>query len=383
MIPYGKQSIDKKEIDSVTKVLKSDWLTQGPKIEEFEQKLANYCGSKYAVAVSNGTAALHLANLVLTKSKPSKVITTPITFLATANSIVYVGNEPLFVDIKEDTFLIDPLKITTKLKEEKSIQGIIPVHLGGVICEMEKIKSIANRNKLWVIEDACHAFGGKWKDSSGIIRTVGDCSYSDLTTFSFHPVKTITTGEGGAITTNSKSLYNKLLLLRSHGMNKALNNQIDKGGWFYEMNQLGYNYRLTDIQASIGIEQLKKSDKWILRRKNLVGRYDSFFSDLKSVDHQKHPKNDQNNSYHLYIIQCKKRLELYDYLRENNIFTQVHYIPIHLQPYYQKRFGFKKGDFPIAENYYKYALSLPLFPGLQKRNQDKIINCVRNFYGKM
>jgi UDP-4-amino-4,6-dideoxy-N-acetyl-beta-L-altrosamine transaminase len=380
LIPYGKQSIDKKEIDSITKVLKSDWLTQGPKIEEFERKLANYCGSKYAVAVSNGTAALHLANLVLNKLTPSRVITTPITFLATANSIIYAGNEPLFVDIKKNTFLIDPLKIRTKLKEEKSIQGIIPVHLGGVICEMEKINKIAKNNNLWIIEDACHAFGGKWKDSSGIIRTVGDCSYSDLSTFSFHPVKTITTGEGGAITTNSKSLYDKLILLRSHGMERSLESQESKGGWFYEMNSLGYNYRMTDVQASIGIEQLLKVKNWIEKRKILVDNYDKAFAKCSYLNHQYHPMEEDKYSYHLYIIVCKKRLQLYNYLKSHKIMTQVHYIPVHLQPFYRKNYRYKSGDFPEAEAYYVEALSLPLYPDLKIEDQQRIIDLIRKFY---
>ena len=260
MINYGKQSIDKIDVESVSGTLKSDWLTQGPKVSEFEDAFSKYCGSKYAVAVSNGTAALHLANTVAGTKEKSEVITTPISFLATSNSVLYAGGRPFFVDIKQNNFTIDANKIEDALNMSSNIEGIIPVHFGGVLSDLDRIKEIAIKNDLWVIEDACHALGGKCLDKNGTVQKVGNCSHSAMTTFSFHPVKHITTGEGGAITTNSKKIYDELITLRSHGMNKNTNisEARQNGEWFYTMERLGYNYRMTDFQAALGIEQLKK-----------------------------------------------------------------------------------------------------------------------------
>ena len=383
MINYGKQSIDQDDISAVVETLKSDWLTQGPKVEEFENCLADYCNVKYAIAVSNGTAALHLANLALGVTKKTKVVTTPITFLATANSVVYAGGDPIFSDISNKTFTLDPAKLEEQIKNDQSIRGIINVHLGGNTSNIEEINKIADKYNLWVIEDSCHALGGTWKDKNGILRKVGDCSFSDIATFSFHPVKQITTGEGGAITTNNREIYERLITLRTHGMIKdpsLINN--NEGGWYYEMQELGYNYRITDFQAALGIEQLKKSDKWQKMRRRLVSVYDKEFDSLDQITPQNHPDQNLNFSYHLYIIQCEKRLELYNYLKENKINTQVHYIPIHQQPYYKNKFGYEVGDFPNAESYYKKALSLPLYPTLTEVEQERIISIIREFYEK-
>ena len=380
-IPYGKQSIDENDIESVLRSLKSDWLTQGPKIQEFEKTLADYCGAKYAIAVCNGTAALHLANLALGTKSEIKVITTPITFLATANSILYAGGDPIFSDISQGTFNINSKGLFKTLDSNHNVKGIIPVHLGGVVCDMDAIKDFADKNKLWIIEDACHAFGGKWMDKKGNIQKVGNCSHSDMTTFSFHPVKHITTGEGGVITTNNKKLYEKLLLLRTHGMtkdSKKLNQ--NHGDWYYEMQTLGYNYRITDLQAALGLEQIKKSDKWVKLRRELVSNYDYAFRNFEELSFQKHPDTDGSYSYHLYIIQCAKRKELYQFLNDNGVNTQVHYIPVHLQPYYKLRYGYKKNSFPQAENYYKHALSLPLYPTLSFSDQKKVISLIDKFY---
>jgi len=383
MIPYGKQEIDQSDIDAVIDTLQSDWLTQGPKVFEFEQCIAKYCGAKYAVAVSNGTAALHLANLVIDKTYPKNVITTPITFLATSNSILYSDGTPVFVDIKKDIYTIDPKKVLKLLETGKKINGIIPVHLGGVICEMDLLYEIANKYGLWIIEDACHAIGGKWLDKKGNLRKVGDCAYSDMTIFSFHPVKQFTTGEGGAITTNNKVLYKKLLELRTHGMTKDSTSLLENHGpWYYEMHDLGYNYRMTDIQASLGVEQLKKNDEWVRKRRQLVKKYDEAFLSVNEVMPQLHPDINYKYSYHLYIVQCQNRYDLYEYLSKNNISTQVHYIPIHLQPFYKKKFKYNSGDFPIAENYYNNALSLPLYPGLTECEQNKVISLIKKFYEK-
>ena len=381
MINYGKQSIDDKDIKALTSTLQSDWLTQGPKLSEFENNLAEYCGSKYAIAVCNGTAALHLANLVLSGKSNKNVITTPITFLATANSIIHAGGRPYFSDINYGSFTLDPLHVQKLVQSNIDFAGIIPVHLGGVVSDMEKFKTLANENDLWIIEDACHALGGRWIDSSGNLQKVGNCAFSDLTTFSFHPVKHITTGEGGAITTNSKSLYEKLLILRSHGMIKNENILNDKHGkWYYEMHDMGYNYRMTDFQASLGIEQLKKSDKWVRSRRDLVSKYDNAFEEIHQIKPQDHFDKDGESSYHLYIIQCEKRKELYEFLSKNGVNTQVHYIPIHLQPYYKDKYGYKENDFPVAEEYYSKALSLPLYPSLKESDQDRVISLIIDFY---
>jgi len=383
MINYGKQSIDKKDIKAVMDVLSSDWLTQGPKVEEFEQAFANYCGSKYAVAVCNGTAALHLANLAIGTDITTNVITTPITFLATTNSVIYAGGHPVFGDISDGSFTLNPEKVKELAEGAIGFKGIIPVHLGGVVCDMESLKQIADENNYWVIEDACHALGGKWLDKTGKMHTVGDCSYSDMTIFSFHPVKQITTGEGGAITTNDKSIYEKLLLLRSHGMTKDENLlKENHGGWYYEMHELGFNYRMTDIQAALGIEQLKKNDEWVKKRRKIVSNYDEAFKIVEQLTPQQHPDENSKYSYHLYIIQCEMRAELFRYLKENDVNTQVHYIPIHLQPYYKEKYGYGRGDYPVAEKYYDHVLSLPLYPTLTDTDQDKVISLIKQFYAK-
>jgi len=383
VINYGKQSIDRKDIKAVTDTLESDWLTQGPKVEEFEQAITDYCGSKYAVAVCNGTAALHLANLAIGTNITTNVITTPISFLATPNSILYSGGHPIFADISDKTFIIDTDQIQRLLDGPIGVKGIIPVHLGGVVCDMESLVDIAKENNLWIIEDACHALGGKWVDKKGVKHKVGDCSHSDMTIFSFHPVKQITTGEGGAITTNNKDIYKKLLALRTHGMTKDPNLlNANHGSWYYEMHELGYNYRMTDIQAALGIEQLKKNDEWVKRRREIVSIYDQAFNNINQVSPQKHPDKNGEYSYHLYIIQCEKRAELYQYLKDNDVNTQVHYIPIHLQPYYKNKYGYGPGDFPVAEKYYDHALSLPLYPTLTVPEQEKVISLVKQFYAK-
>lgn len=381
MINYGKQSIDDYDINAVVDVLKSDWLTQGPKVAEFEKLLAEYCGAKYAVTVCNGTAALHLANLAIGTNNTTNVITTTISFLATSNSVKYAGGRPVFADISEGVFTIDSYQVQQLVNSKISFKGIIPVHLGGVICDLETLKSIADENNLWIIEDACHALGGKWVDKKGNKHMVGDCFYSDMTVFSFHPVKQITTGEGGAITTNSQELYEKLFMLRTHGITKNPKMLIENhGGWYYEMHELGYNYRMSDIQAALGIEQLKRNNGWVKIRRELVQQYDDAFKNVENITPQAHPDINGEYSYHLYIIQCKKRAELYQFLKENDVNTQVHYIPIHLQPYYKEKYGYGRGDFPIAEKYYYHALSLPLYPTLKNSEQKKVISLIRSFY---
>jgi UDP-4-amino-4,6-dideoxy-N-acetyl-beta-L-altrosamine transaminase len=383
VINYGKQSIDESDMKAVTDILNSDWLTQGPKVEEFEKALAKYCGAKYAVVVCNGTAALHLANLAIGTDVTTNVITPPITFLATANSVLYAGGHPVFADISDGSFNLDPKKVKELAVGETGFKGIIPVHLGGVLCDMEALKIIADIHNLWIIEDACHALGGMWIDKTGKTQIVGNCSHSDMTVFSFHPVKQITTGEGGAITTNNKDIYEKLLLFRTHGMTKDTDLlKENHGGWYYEMQNLGYNFRMTDIQAALGIEQLKRNDSWVKRRREIVQQYDDAFKDFEKITPQEHPDIDGVYSYHLYIIQCEKRAKLYQYLKDNGVNTQVHYIPVHLQPYYKEKYGYGRGDFPVAEKYYDCALSLPLYPTLKDSEQEKVISLVKGFYEK-
>ncbi len=367
MIPYGHQSISKSDIDEVVKVLKSDWLTQGPKVFEFEKALAKYCGVRYAVAVSHGTAALHLAYLTAGLKESDEVITTPNTFVATSNMLIAVGAKPVFCDIRLDNYNIDEAKIERLIT--KKTRAIVPVHFAGHPCEMEKIKKIAQRHKLLVIEDACHALGAKYKNSK-----VGNCKYSDMAVFSFHPVKPITTGEGGAIATNNKNYYQKLLLLRSHGIKK------DKRG-FNVMKELGYNYRLTDMQSALGISQLKKLDKFIEQRHQVVGWYGQELKELDQIILPHETKNSYSG-WHLYVIRTineQDRLRLYKHLLKNNIGVNFHYPRVYCHPYYRQR-GFGNARCAVAENYEQTAITLPLYPLLTRSNVIYIANTIKRFF---
>ena len=385
-IPYGKQHITEQDIAEVVLALKADFLTQGPRIAEFEINFAKYIGAKYAVAVSNGTAALHLCNMALNVDKGDKVITTPITFAASANSVLYCGGEVDFVDIDSDTFTIDLDKLEEKLKSVPlgTYKGIIPVDFAGYPVNTEKLREIADTYKLWIIEDACHAPGGYFMDSKNITQKCGNGVYSDLSIFSFHPVKHIASGEGGMITTNNKVLYEKLLMLRTHGITKEnlkynFPEPEKQGAWYYEMQDLGYNYRITDIHAALGNSQLKNADKGLLRRQEIANKYRKAFKKLR-IKCQKHDSN-HFNAHHLFVIEVENRKELYEFLRKSNVYAQVHYIPVHLLNYY-KQFGWKVGDFPNAENYYKHCLSLPMYPSLTDKEQEFVIRRVIEFLGK-
>jgi len=378
-IPYGRQFITQSDIDGVIEVLSSDFLTQGPKIAEFETKFTEYIGCNYAVAVANGTAALHLSALVLNINPGDKVITTPITFAASANCILYCGGEVEFVDIDPNTFLLDLDKLEEKLAASPigTYKGIIPVDFAGLPVNTERLREIADKYKLWIIEDACHAPGGYFIDSKNENIFCGSGQYADLSIFSFHPVKHIATGEGGMITTNSKDLYEKLLLLRTHGITKSPELlEENHGEWYYEMHDLGYNYRLPDLSASLGITQLEKADNGLQKRNEIARKYaDAFEGTRVKIQHF---NSRYYNAYHLFVIQIDKRLELYNYLRSNNIFVQVHYIPVHLQPYYKAK-GWKKGDFPLAEAYYEKCLSLPMYPTLTEEEQEFVIEKVLEY----
>lgn len=358
---YGKQSIDINDCLSVLSVLKSDFLTCGPRIKEFEEAVCKYTGAKYALTVSSATAGLHLAALVLDLKAQDEVITTPITFLASANCILYVGAKVKFADVDSKSANIDPNEIEKQIT--KHTKAIIPVHFAGQSCDMEKIYNIAKKHNLKIIEDAAHAIGSDYKDTK-----VGSCKYSDMTVFSFHPVKTITTGEGGVITTNKKELYDKLLALRAHGMHKDGDMKND---WRYEMRELGYNYRMTDIQAALGVSQLKKLDKFKARRREIVDYYNKNLNLPHLIE-----EDFSNACFHLYPILVENREEFYFKARKKGLNLQVHYIPVHTQPYY-KALGFKEGDYPNAEEYYRKTISLPLYPSLKDEDLKEIVKRIK------
>lgn len=394
-IPYGKQNITQEDIDEVIVALKSDYLTQGPKIKEFEDNFAKYVGSQFAVAVANGTAALHLCTLALNVKEGDKVITTPITFAASANCVRYCGGEVIFSDIDPETYLLDINKVKKLLKEapKGTYKGIIPVDFAGRAANLEEFKKLADQYGLWIIEDACHAPGGFFVDSDNKIQNCGNSNFADLAIFSFHPVKHIASGEGGMITTNKPELYQKLLYLRSHGITKndseytntlnfANGNQSENLSyplWYMEMQTLGFNYRLTDFQAALGSSQLKRADFGLQKRKEIAEKYKIAFTGKPYIKGQS--GNIEGHAYHLYVIEVDDRLGLYNFLRENKIFAQIHYIPCHLMPYY-KNFGWKEGDMPFAEKYYKNCISIPLFPTLSNEEQNYVISKIDEYYNK-
>jgi UDP-4-amino-4,6-dideoxy-N-acetyl-beta-L-altrosamine transaminase len=376
MIPYGKQDIDQNDIDAVVNTLQADFLTQGPKVKEFEDKFAVYVGSKYAVTVNNATSGLHLSVLALGLKKGDRVITTPITFAASANCVRYAGAEVWFADINPDSFLLS-LESVRELIESKPkgfFKGIIPVDFAGLPVNLEDFRKLANEHDLWMIEDACHAPGGHFTDSKGIKQRCGNGNYADIGVFSFHPVKHIACGEGGMVTTNCETLYKKLSLLRTHGITKE-NMQEDHGGWFYEMQNLGFNYRLTDIQSALGITQLAKNDKGVERRNEIAAIYKQAFKG--KVKYQSLNKGDYN-AHHLFVIELDDRKGLYEFLREHHIFAQIHYIPVHTLPYY-KEIGYDTADLSNAENYYSNCISLPMYPSLNYEDQELVINKVLEY----
>jgi len=396
-IPYGRQNITDDDIKAVVDTLKSDYLTQGPKIKEFEDSFSNYIGCKYSVAVASGTAALHLSTLALGVKPGDKVITTPITFVATANCVRYCGGEVVFADIDPDTYLLDIKSVKSLLETSPrgSYKGIIPVDFSGRAVNLEEFRKLADEYGLWILEDACHAPGGFFVDTKQQKQFCGNGKFAELAIFSFHPVKHIACGEGGMITTNDKKMYEKLLLLRTHGITKGNSSfpyqndsrfaccgyeeETEYPGWYMEMQQLGYNYRLTDFQAALGISQLKRAREGLNRRREIVRIYFDAFKDKEYIKGQSGVH--EGHAYHLYIIELEDRFNLYNYLREHNIYSQIHYIPTHLMPYYRK-YGWKNGDLPLAERYYSQCISLPIYPTLSMDEQNYVIETIKRFFYK-
>lgn len=379
-IPYGRQHITEDDIQAVVDTLKSDYLTQGPRIAEFEQAFADYVGAKYAVAVSNGTAALHLNTIALKVKPGDKVITTPITFVASANCVKYCGGEVIFADIDPNTYLLDIREVRRILEADthREIKGIIPVNFAGRVVDMQAFRQLADEFDCWIIEDACHSPGGFFLDSDQRQVMSGSGQYADLAIFSFHPVKHIAAGEGGMITTNNEELYQKILNLRTHGIQQDPSNRIyDDSLWYYEMQELGYNYRLTDMQAALGRSQLSRADEGLSRRRELANRYFDFFKNKSYVLGQSGVI--EGHAYHLYVLEVKQRKELHKYLRDLEIFAQIHYIPAHLMPYY-RQFGWKEGDLPNAEKYYSQCISIPMFPSLSDEEQRFVMDKIDDFY---
>lgn len=393
-IPYGKQYISKKDIKAVVETLQSDFLTQGPKINEFEEAFAKYVGAKFAVAVSSGTAALHLSALALKVKQGQKIITPSITFSASSNCIKYCGGEVEFADIDPKTYLADIHSIENILASSPkgTYSGIVTVDFAGNAVNLELLKKLADQYGLWIIEDACHAPGGFFTDSKQKKQFCGNGNFAELAIFSFHPVKHITTGEGGMITTNSKILYTKLLELRTHGITRDANKfendftwasgnstsiPVQYPGWYMEMQDLGYNYRLTDIQSALGLSQLKRAGKNIQRRREIAKIYAKAFEAKNWLKGQSGYV--KGHAYHLYIIETDDRLGLYNYLRSKNIFTQVHYIPTHLMPYYKNQHRVYTA-LSNAERYYSQCLSLPMYPTLKSKEQQFVIDSINEFF---
>ncbi len=397
IIPYGKQNITEDDIRSVTNALVGDYLTQGPTIIEFEENFAQYVGAKYAVALTNGTAALHISAMALSVQPGDKVITTSLTFAASANCIRYCGGEVVFVDIDPNTFLIDLDKVEKLLSEapKGTYKGIVPVDFAGRAVDLERCKQIAEKYGLWIIEDACHAPGASFVDSKGKAQKAGNGNFADLAIFSFHPVKHIATGEGGMITTNDEKLYKQLLSLRSHGITRdaaTFTNSIEQAGssltdatypgWYMEMQELGYNYRITDFQCALGISQLKRADEGLRKRTEIAKKYDLAFqnaSNIKSPGLEISADFADQHAYHLYVLLVDDRLGLYNHLKANGIYAQIHYYPVHLMPYY-RRFGWKENDLPFVEAYYSKCISLPMYPTLTEEEQDFVIATILNYY---
>ena len=384
MISYGKQFIDKSDIDTVIEVLKGDWLTQGSSVKKFENDLINYFGSKYACVVSNGTAALHLVGIALGWKPGDIIITTPLTFLATANCIAYSGAKPDFVDIDPITYTINPSQLEKKIKSYlsngKKVKAVIGVDYAGHPCDWKSLRKIADKYDFILVNDNCHALGATYLENKCYA-----VQYADVVTQSYHPVKHITTGEGGSILTNNSKIDESLRRLRNHGMTKNPD-QLSKndGPWYYEMHEIGYNYRITDFQCALGSNQLNKLDQFVQKRRIIANKYDKAFSNINELQIPVN-NNGVNHAYHLYPLQIDfdnleiNKVDFFYKMKDAGINLQVHYIPIHLQPYYIKNYGFHSNDFPVSENFYKKEISLPIYPGLLDSDIELVINNILKF----
>jgi len=381
MIPYGRQDITQADIDSVVEVLQSDFLTQGPKVPEFEKRLSDYCSVNHAVAVNSATSALHVACLSLGLGKGDYLWTSPITFVASANCGLYCGAKVDFVDIDPTTYNLCPLALEIKLIKAKELgrlpKVVIPVHLCGQSCDMEKVSVLAKKYNFKIIEDASHAIGGKYEN-----KPIGDCRYSDITVFSFHPVKIITTAEGGMALTNNNEIYQRMLMLRSHGITREAEKMTHEpdGPWYYQQIDLGFNYRMTELQASLGISQLARLDEYVSLRHVLAERYDNLLAGLPlTLPHQ---KKNTYSAYHLYVVRLDNILDsgyhrkVFESLREKNISVNLHYIPVYTHPYYQKM-NFISNSFPHSESYYSEAISIPIYPTMSYQQQDCVIKALK------
>ncbi|MFO7652560.1 MAG: aminotransferase class I/II-fold pyridoxal phosphate-dependent enzyme [Candidatus Krumholzibacteriia bacterium] len=388
-IPYGRQTIDGTDVAAVATVLRSDRLTQGPAVERFEAALAEYCGVRHAVAVSHGTAALHLACIALGVTPGRRVVVPALTFVATANAVLLAGGEPLLADVDPRTLNLSPDTALKRAATDPDAVGILPVHFAGLPADIADLGRRARERGLFVLEDACHALGSWYRDEHGRAWPVGCSRHSDATVFSFHPVKHVTCGEGGAVTTNDAGVARRLRQLRSHGISPGSARQRDEhGGWYQEMHELGFNARLTDLQAALGTAQLGRADAWRERRAELAARYDAALADLPGIRRAQQVPAAAGAArhapaplaWHLYTVRTARRRELYDHLRAHDVHAQVHYLPVHLHPYYRRRLGTRPGDHPAAEAYHAEALSLPLYPTLTEADQDRVIALIREFH---
>ncbi|MCB9062389.1 MAG: UDP-4-amino-4,6-dideoxy-N-acetyl-beta-L-altrosamine transaminase [Halobacteriovoraceae bacterium] len=376
IIPYGKHKIEQEDIEYLSDILRNKWLTQGPEIEKLENSFKKLTNAPYAVAVCNGTAALHLAALSIHLSKNDTVITTPISFVATANCARYCGADVDFCDIDPETYLMDFNRLEDKLKTT-NISAVLPVDLGGLAHNLSELSFLANKYHFKIIEDSCHAIGARYQSEHKWFHS-GSCSHSDLAVFSLHPVKHIAAGEGGIITCRDESIYKHLLRLRTHGIVYDKNFFVGKElhPWAYEMQELGYNYRISDINAGLAFSQMRRIDQNLKTRKKIAKIYRESLKDVGDLTFQKEIEG-QENAYHLFILRTKRRDELYNFLREHHIYSQVHYIPIHTQPYYR---GIKEISLPIAESYYKECLSLPMYHSLSDNELSFVIDRIREFF---